>query len=241
MPYGIIYVITNTVNGKQYVGQTTLTLSKRWSYHVCAAFKNPAQVFLKAIVKYGPDSFSMSQLATAESEEELNQKETHYIAQLNSIVPNGYNLTTGGDRFKHTKETRKKISDAGRGRIVSEETRRKISDHQKGKIRSEEDKKKTSIATLASMTPEVCAKISAAKKGKHVSAAGKASHAAAMSSPEVRAHISESRIRGPKPYCQRGHAMTKENIYTFPNGKRACRACRKQAKNRWMIEHGYKK
>ena len=43
-----------------------------------------------------------------------------------------------------TEETRRKISDAHKGKIVSEETRRKISDARKGKVASEETRKKLS-------------------------------------------------------------------------------------------------
>jgi len=40
-PFGIIYLITNKVTGKQYVGQTVQALVKRWVAHVSVARKSP--------------------------------------------------------------------------------------------------------------------------------------------------------------------------------------------------------
>ena len=203
MPYGIIYVITNTVNGKQYIGQTINALDLRWRDHVWYAQSGFNRPLPRAIRKYGVKAFVINQIDAAKTPEELNEKEVYHITQLKTLSPNGYNLTSGGDSF-----------------TISEETRRKISQ-----------------STVIAMTPEVCAKISAAKKGKQMSVLGKMSHAAAMSSQKVRNNISASRTRGPKLYCQRSHAMTDENVYTFPNGHRVCRTCHKQAKANWIKNH----
>jgi len=53
-------------------------------------------------------------------------------------------MQTGKKRKPHSEETKKKISQANKGRCVSEETRKKLSEIQKGKTLSEETKKKIS-------------------------------------------------------------------------------------------------
>lgn len=77
MPAGIIYKITNTKNGKVYIGQTTHTLRDRWRLH-CAR-NSTCSLLKRAILEYGKDAFIMEQVDTAESREELNQKEMAWI------------------------------------------------------------------------------------------------------------------------------------------------------------------
>lgn len=132
--YGIIYCITNAVNGKQYIGQTTGVLGRRWCQHTRRA-KNGLQGLLShAIRKYGEESFSVEQLDTGDSREELNKKEIVYIAQLSTLAPRGYNLTFGGEGAVPSEEVRKKISEKARcrdnskyGKPASQETRKKLS------------------------------------------------------------------------------------------------------------------
>ena len=42
-----------------------------------------------------------------------------------------------------------------------------------------------------------------------------------------RENARRGRVTGPRDTCKRGHEFTPENTYTFPNGRRNCRACRK--------------
>ena len=82
------------VNGKQYVGQTSRTLEQRWREH-CSA--NSQCTYLhNAIVKYGKENFKVEQIDIALDQEELDYKESQYIKSHNTLVPNGYNLDTGG-------------------------------------------------------------------------------------------------------------------------------------------------
>ena len=55
---GYIYLITNKINGKQYIGQTVKTVQKRWSRHL-ADSKNFDFYFYKAIRKYGKENFKV--------------------------------------------------------------------------------------------------------------------------------------------------------------------------------------
>ena len=76
---GIIYLITNQINGHQYVGQTTTTLQLRWRKHVSKSKEANPTGLAAAIKKYGEENFTKEILCTCTSKEELNQKEQYYI------------------------------------------------------------------------------------------------------------------------------------------------------------------
>lgn len=107
----VVYVVTNKINGKKYVGQTVQTLKGRWSYH-----KSPASRCLglkSAIEKYGVDNFVIKEVAKASSQEEMDALEKEWIVKENSMSPNGYNLISGGGAGKvYSKESRKKMSES---------------------------------------------------------------------------------------------------------------------------------
>lgn len=116
----IIYKITNKLNGKIYIGQTTQKLSDRWSDHTrpCSGYHKNNLVVALAIRKYGKENFIVEQIDEAASLEELNIKEITYIKALNCLSPNGYNLELGGDsKFCHS-ETKVKISEKLKGRSI---------------------------------------------------------------------------------------------------------------------------
>lgn len=103
---GIIYIATNLKNGKQYVGQTTRSLRERIIGHKCDALKMKRNVpFILSIKKYGLDNFKWTSFSCPE--EDLDWTETFLIKELNTLVPNGYNLETGGNKNKHHHELSK--------------------------------------------------------------------------------------------------------------------------------------
>lgn len=130
---GTVYCITNLANGKMYVGQTRYPLNIRWRYHVKASRNNSQSALHCAIRKYGTESFKIEPIFVVALADELNEKEKFFIAALNTLSPNGYNLTTGGETCLVSEETRRKISQSLIGHVknsntrVSEETRKKIS------------------------------------------------------------------------------------------------------------------
>lgn len=98
----IIYKITNKINGKVYIGQTTQSIEKRWKGHYSKAFyEQKSTVIYNAIRKYGPENFTIEEIDGANSLSELNYLETHYIYKYESLAPNGYNLSSGGRNKKH--------------------------------------------------------------------------------------------------------------------------------------------
>ena len=87
---GFIYVITNTVNGKQYVGQTRLTVGHRWNEHVRHAKRKRKGVLHAAINKYGAESFGIEEYCRYDGSDlvnALNRLEVYFIKKLGALVP----------------------------------------------------------------------------------------------------------------------------------------------------------
>lgn len=124
----IIYLVTNKINGKQYVGQTTRTLEERWYEH-CYDDKSANFSILKsAIKKYGENNFKVEVIRECKTQQELNEFERYFIAKYNTISPNGYNIRAGGDGGgKLHPKTVAKIKKKLIGRKLPLETRRKMS------------------------------------------------------------------------------------------------------------------
>lgn len=120
-----IYKITNLINGKLYIGQTTKSIEKRFVRHINDALNGLDTHFAKAIRKYGKDNFKIELLDdSAKDQEELNQLENYYIHKYNTLQ-NGYNETdstfrSGGNTYAgRTKEemeiTKKRLSESKKG------------------------------------------------------------------------------------------------------------------------------
>jgi len=90
-----IYKIQNRINGKIYIGQSRC-ISKRWNNHKSAHEERLLHLPLyKAFAKYGIENFSFEVVESCLTSE-LNEKERYWISYYNSMVPNGYNSTPGG-------------------------------------------------------------------------------------------------------------------------------------------------
>jgi len=146
----IVYLITNKVNGKVYVGQTSCGLKRRWALHCSHSAGN--KHLLNSIRKYGRDSFEISIIhGPGLTFEESSTLEKREISKRKSTDHQfGYNRSTGGEggangmRFpsetypkrlgrKCSVETIKKLRDAAIGRKCSPETRVKLRLALKGK------------------------------------------------------------------------------------------------------------
>lgn len=113
MKNGTIYLITNKINGKQYVGQTIQSPEIRFLYHLNYANKesNLSNMPLaKAINKYGRENFELSILEKCE-ENIIDEREKYYI-ELYDTFNKGYNATKGGkDGAKIELDMEKVLSD----------------------------------------------------------------------------------------------------------------------------------
>ena len=100
-----IYKITNIRNNKVYIGQTINPVENRWRRHILDAQNNILDThFVRAIRKYGADSFNYEIIDTAQNQDELNQKEKYWIDFFDS-TEKGYNETDaiykcGGNTYK---------------------------------------------------------------------------------------------------------------------------------------------
>ena len=95
----LIYRVTNTVNGKVYIGKWSHpTVDHRWALHKYAARHGSPLYFHRAIRKYGLGAFKVEVIARAKTTEELSEMEKFYISVYQSNDPiKGYNLTLGGE------------------------------------------------------------------------------------------------------------------------------------------------
>lgn len=154
---GVIYVITNNVNGKQYVGQAVSYSPngrewgshRRWSAHLKNARNGKCECRLleSAICKYGEDAFKVEDILAC-SIQELNEYEKRYIQEYNTLVPNGYNLMTGGGNGRrHAKETRERMSSTRIGKQHSNITRERIANANRGLVVDLEGRKNIGVAS----------------------------------------------------------------------------------------------
>ena len=97
---GYIYTITNTQNNKIYIGKTTTCIQDRFSKHIYesknANVKGYSFILHKAFRKYGIDNFIIEEVEERDNSM-LNDREVYWINTYNSIMPNGYNMTFGGE------------------------------------------------------------------------------------------------------------------------------------------------
>ena len=89
----VVYLLTNKVTSKSYVGKTTQMLKLRLRNHKC----NKKSLIGRAIHAHGWENFTVEILEECATEAELNEREIYWIKTLNTKHPNGYNLTDGGE------------------------------------------------------------------------------------------------------------------------------------------------
>lgn len=95
-----IYKITDIINNKIYIGQSN-DPQHRWISHKSRAKTGEGigtSAIYDAIRAHGEENFTFEIIGWYE---DYNEKEKYYIRLYNSMVPNGYNLTEGGEEPPH--------------------------------------------------------------------------------------------------------------------------------------------
>ena len=178
----LIYMATNKVNGKCYIGQTTVSLKRRKILHK-HDMKSKDYAFQRALRKYGFENFKWKTLCKDVPVDDLDDLERKEIAERETLSPKGYNITTGGNsRKEFTEEARRKMSkyaknrteehkrkliESRKGYTHSAITRNKISEN-RGEVKDKESWKKKLSVSLSGhkVTEETKIKISKTNTGK---------------------------------------------------------------------------
>lgn len=130
-----IYIITNKINDKVYIGQTRQRFIKRYWHHLWKLKDNSHDnIHLQnSFNLYGEDSFIFEVLESVEDNDKLNEVEVKYISYYREL-DRCYNIQSGGQvvlNYERTLEQRKSIGEKNRihmtGRTHTEETKLKMS------------------------------------------------------------------------------------------------------------------
>lgn len=115
MHYGIVYIFTNLVNGKQYIGQTTSSDPDKYCmthFNNAVVDNRKQRVFYKALRKYGRENFTYNIVFCAFDKSSLDWAEDYFIIELNTLSPNGYNTKRGGAQGKYSEDGKRALSEA---------------------------------------------------------------------------------------------------------------------------------
>lgn len=123
--FGYIYLITDTLHNKQYIGQHR-------GYKLDEKYYGTGTIIKDLIKTHGTEILKREIIDYASSQEELSKKEIEYIKQYNTLWPNGYNLTLREQAIEPytrsieiTEETRQKLAEASKKMWQNEEYREK--------------------------------------------------------------------------------------------------------------------
>lgn len=223
------YKITNTVDGRAYIGITKANVKLRWLNHFNKALREKPDTYLaRAILKHGKSAFRCEVIASALSEIDLVELEIILISQEGTYYKNGgYNLTIGGEGRRGGRQTPEEIalrSSKLRGKKRTPEQRAHLSKVLTGLKKSEAHCQALSIAHMGHKRSEESIRKSADfQRGQ-------------KRSPETRAKMSAA-LKGNQnclgrlaAFCKRGHPRVEGNLYWFTihaTGRRqaACKTC----------------
>lgn len=193
-----IYKITNDINGKIYIGSSTMLKRRKWDhFNKLSAGKHGNSHLQNAYDKYGKEHFHFDILEYIDDVEKLIERENYWIREFRSNNSEfGYNIREDAQSnlgFKHSEETKAKISknsaskpgelsfSYGRTFVMTEEHKKRISESNMGRICSEETRKKISESNKGKVrSEETKKKISETKKGEKKSEETKRNMSAAQ-------------------------------------------------------------
>jgi group I intron endonuclease len=171
---GTIYIATNLINGKQYVGQTVRLFKKRKQEHLEFLRPSDNKLLRRSLQKYGRENFKWIHFDWPV--DDLDFPEVFWIATLKTQTPNGFNIESGGNKNKRMHvSTKLKIGKANSNKHPSEEAKNKNAEAHMGKKHTKETKIKMSNMRKGNKHPlwgkhpteETKIKMSISHKGKH--------------------------------------------------------------------------
>ena len=165
---GTIYLVTNNLNGKQYVGQTIVAGNK----------VGHGTLMTRAYRKHGKENFTYEAICSnIDNKAFLNFAERFWIKVFSSRVPNGYNIDHGGSsKDKVSDETRKKLSIANTGKKHTAESKAKMAEAQ--------------LKRPKEIYAVVAEKLKGRKRPAHIGEAVKLAHTGKVVSEETKAKLS---------------------------------------------------
>lgn len=145
--FNCIYMYTNKINGKRYVGQTKDFDRRHKEHTMNSRNKTPID---NAFNKYGEDNFIITILKeNIYTQCLMNLWECYYIEKYNTLSNNkhGYNLSSGGSNGnvfigksdEELNEWKNKISKSNKGKKANNETKQKMSNIQKERFKNKEN------------------------------------------------------------------------------------------------------
>ena len=170
--YGYIYITTNLINNKKYIGQ------KKSSYFLKEEYLGSGKYLKRAVEKYGCENFKVELIEECNSKEELDEREKFWINKHNAVYSDEYyNLAFGGHSVQIviTEEHRKHLSESHKGKPWSQQRRENAPDftgeknpfyghkHSEETIKRQKESRRKKYET----DPEYRKRISEGQKGKH--------------------------------------------------------------------------
>lgn len=167
----IVYCATNGVTGKKYIGCSVNSLNKRMTGHKHAALTKQSQhLFHKSIRKHGWDVFVWEVICECQTKEEMYEIETKLILEMNTLVPNGYNLTEGRDNttlgYRYTDEQKERYREIRKNMTNPPNKGNRWSDEQKQSLSEKMKNTPNCGENSSSKRPEVREKCSQTKLGE---------------------------------------------------------------------------
>ena len=209
--FSIIYLLTNKINFKKYVGFTSSSLRKRITSHIYRGKTGYNLLIGNSLIKHGEENFDLTILFMDKNKKYVkNIMEPYFIKFYKSYYKYGlgYNMTHGGEGtfgYKRTEEEKKQLSERSKGKKMSEETKKKLSvafsgegNHRFGTHWSDETREKIRIGQIGqktrSWTDEQRKEHSRILTGKKVSDEARANMSAAQKGKIGHKHTEEHKL-----------------------------------------------
>ena len=215
-----IYAITNTVNGKKYIG-SALNIKTRWSFHnsMLRLGKHHSQKLQRSWLKHGADSFLFSVIEYVPERLDLIAREQSWINHFKAATKAGYNMRPTAESSLGLKQTPEHIAlrcAAHIGAKRSDETKDKIRQKAIGRKHSPElIEKRVSQFRGRKQTAEHILKASVARIGRKNTPESIEKMRAWVKTDETRAKMRASAL---------GKKLSPESIAKREATKRANRA-----------------